>query len=160
MLSRALRILPLFPVGMLALLAQPAAQPSADSAAARKAMDLLLAGKYADLVQIFTPDMQKALPESTLAKIGAQIKTYGAVKSIGDAQSRKIGANTLVLIPVKFASQNVNYQWAVTPAGLVAGMVPLPGPLDWQRPDYSKPDSFKERAVTVGGGEWKLPGNR
>jgi dienelactone hydrolase len=31
--------------------------------------------------------------------------------------------------------------------------------MNWQRPEYSKPDSFTERAVTVGEGEWKLPGS-
>ena len=152
MLSRALRILPLLPV---LLAAQTATDPVA---AARKATDLLLSEKYADLIRMFTPDMQKALPESTLTKLGAQIKTFGGVKSIGDPQGRKMGANTVVVVPVKFGSQNVNYQWAVNAAGLIASMVSLPGPVDWQRPDYSKPDSFKERDVTVGEGEWKLPG--
>jgi dienelactone hydrolase len=152
MLSRALSILPLL---SLLLAAQPAADPAA---AARKATDLLLSGKYADLVQMLTPEMQKDLPESTLAKIGAQIKTYGSVTAIGEAQPRKMGARTIVIIPVKFTNQTVNYQWAVNAAGLMAGMVPLPGPVDWQRPAYSKPDSFKESDVTVGDGEWKLPG--
>ncbi|HXB72339.1 MAG TPA: alpha/beta fold hydrolase [Candidatus Acidoferrales bacterium] len=156
MFSRALRILPLLsPLLILSLAAQTSADPAA---AARKATDLLLSEKYPDLIQMFTPDMQKALPVATLTKLGAQIKTYGEVKSVGDPQPRKAGANTVVVIPVKFASQTVNYQWAVTPAGLMAGMVPLPGPVDWQRPEYSKPDSFKERGITVGEGEWKLPG--
>jgi fermentation-respiration switch protein FrsA (DUF1100 family) len=156
MLSRVFRIPQLLPV---VLAAQLAAQPAVDAgAAARKATDLLLSGKYADLVQMLTPEMQKDLPESTLAKIGAQIKTYGSVKSIGEAQPRNLGARTIVVIPVKFANQNVNYQWAVNAAGRMAGMVPLPGPVDWQRPAYSKPDSFKERDVTLGDGEWKLPG--
>jgi hypothetical protein len=34
----------------------------------------------------------------------------------------------------------------------------LPGEVAWQRPAYSKPDSFREREVTVGEGQWKLPG--
>jgi dienelactone hydrolase len=152
MLSRALGILPLLP---LLLAAQAAADPAV---LARKATDLLLSGKYGELEQMLTPEMRKDLPESTLAKIGDQIKTYGSVNSVGDAQPRKTGARTIVVIPVKFASRSVNYQWAVNAAGLMAGMVPLPGPLDWQRPVYSKPDSFKERDVTVGDGEWKLPG--
>src|SRR5947209_10282757 len=150
--SRAFCILPLLP---WLLDAQPAADPGA---LARRATDLLVSGKYSDLIQIFTPEMQKALPESTLFKIGAQIKLYGEVKSIGEPQARKMGANTVVIVPVKFANQNINYQWAVNPAGLLSGMVPLPGPVDWERPAYSKPDSFKERDVTVGEGEWKLPG--
>jgi dienelactone hydrolase len=34
----------------------------------------------------------------------------------------------------------------------------LPGETAWQRPAYVKPDSFRERDVTVGEGQWKLPG--
>jgi dienelactone hydrolase len=37
-------------------------------------------------------------------------------------------------------------------------MFQLPGETAWQRPAYSKPDSFREREVTVGDGQWKLPG--
>ncbi len=40
----------------------------------------------------------------------------------------------------------------------MAGFFQLPGGMNWQRPEYSQPDSFKERDVTVGEGEWKLPG--
>ena len=137
------------------LVAQPAADPVAT---ARKATDFLISGKYGDLVQLFNPELQKVFPEATLAKLGEQIKNFGSVKSIGDPQARRLGANTVVVIPVRFERQNINYQWGVTPAGLISAMVPLPGPVEWQHPEYSKPDSFKERQVTVGEGEWKLPG--
>jgi hypothetical protein len=46
----------------------------------------------------------------------------------------------------------------VNSAGLVAGFFQLPGSVNWQRPEYSQPAAFKERDVTVGDGEWKLPG--
>ena len=77
---------------------------------------------------------------------------------IGEATSRKLGVNTIVVIPVKFVLQNINFQLAINGAGQVAGLVQLPGAVDWQRPAYSKPDTFTERAVTVGEDEWKLPG--
>ena len=34
----------------------------------------------------------------------------------------------------------------------------LPGAIPWDRPAYSKPETFHEREVTVGDDEWKLPG--
>ena len=37
-------------------------------------------------------------------------------------------------------------------------MVPRPVSMGWQPPSYSKAGTFKERAVVVGDGEWKLPG--
>ena len=152
MLSRVIRILPLLPV---LLVAQPAQDPAA---LGRKALDLLLAGNYAELSQMFTTDMKKALPVETLAKIGTQIKTWGAAQTIGEPSARKAGPNTIVDTPVKFATQNINFRFTIDRDGLVAGMFQLPGEVDWQRPAYSKPDSFRERAVTVGDGQWKLPG--
>ena len=86
------------------------------------------------------------------------IKGYGAVEKIGDPQTMKSGPNSIVTFPVKFANQNINFRVVINSSGLVAGIFQLPGAVDWKRPEYSKPDSFKERDVTVGEGEWKLPG--
>ena len=152
MLSRVIGILPLLP---LLLLAQPAQDPAA---LGRKALDLLLAGNYPELSQMFTADMKKALPEEALGKIGTQIKSWGAVEKIGDPTPRKVGPNTIEDFPVKSATQNLMVRFNINRDGLVAGMFFLPGEVAWQRPAYSKPDSFREREATVGDGQWKLPG--
>src|ERR1035437_6124292 len=107
---------------------------------------------------MITADMKKAIPEAALGKIGAQIKSWGAVEKIGDPSLRKVGPNTIVDFPVKFATQNIILRFNVNRDGLVAGMFQLPGETAWLRPAYSKPDSFRERQVTVGDGQWKLPG--
>src|SRR5204862_4375391 len=111
-----------------------------------------------DRAAMTTAPIAQDLPEATLVKVGAQIKTYGAVEKIGEAASRKVGVNTIVVIPVKFVLQNINFQLAINGAGQVAGLVQLPGAMDWQRPAYSKPDTFTEREVVVGEDQWKLPG--
>jgi dienelactone hydrolase len=152
MLIRALRILPLLSV---LLAAQPAQDPTA---LARKALDLVLAGKYDDFLQMSTPDVQKSLPAAELAKLGATIKTYGAMEKIGDPTATRSGPNSIVNFPAKFANQNINFRIIVNSSGLVSGFFQLPGGVNWQRPEYSQPASFKERDVTVGEGEWKLPG--
>lgn len=152
MLIRAAKLLPL--LSML-LLAQPVQDPVA---AARKALDLLLAGKYPEFHEVSTADVQKGLPLTELTKLGTMIKGYGAMEKVGDATTMKSGPNNIVTIPVKFANQNINFRVVINSNGLVAGFFQLPGAVDWKRPEYSKPDSFKERAVTVGDGDWKLPG--
>ena len=152
MLIRALRILPLF---SLLLAAQPAQDPTA---LARKALDLVLAGQYPEFLQLSTADVQKGLPAAELAKVGAMIKTYGALEKIGDPATTKSGPNSIVVFPTKFANQNINFRIIVNSSGQVAGFFQLPGGVNWQHPEYSKPDSFKERAVIVGDGDWKLPG--
>ncbi len=152
MLNRALRILPLLSILL-------AAQPAQDSTVlARKALDLVLAGQYAEFLQMSTADVQKGLPAADLAKVGAMIKTYGAMEKLGDASVTKAGPNSIVVFPAKFATQNINFRIIINSAGLVAGFFQLPGAVNWERPAYSQPASFKERAVTVGEGEWKLPG--
>jgi dienelactone hydrolase len=149
---RALRILPLLSVLL-------AAQPAQDSAAlARKALDLMLAGQYADFLQMTTADVQKSLPVAELTKVGATIKTYGAMEKLGDPTVTRSGPNSIVVFPAKFANQNINFRLIINSAGLVSGFFQLPGGMNWQRPEYSQPSSFKERDVTVGDGEWKLPG--
>jgi dienelactone hydrolase len=150
-MKRALRILPLFSILL-------AAQPQDPAALARKELDALLGEKYSDFLQSTTEDMKRDLPVEALAKIGATIKGYGAVEKIGDAAATRVGPNTSVIIPVKFANQNINFRFLINSAGLVSAFIQAPGELNWQHPSYSRPDSFTERAVTVGEGEWKLPG--
>jgi dienelactone hydrolase len=137
-----------------------AAQPAADPAAvARKALDLLLAEKYSDLFQMFAADLKTAIPQDALGRIGAtQVKPLGAPEKISDPALRKAGNNTVVTIPVTFAAQGVNFIFAVNAGGQIYILNLQPGQTNWQRPPYSKPDSFKEREVTVGDSEWKLPG--
>ena len=134
------------------------AQAADPPAIARQAVDFLLAEKYSELFKLFSPEMQKAVPEATLPKIGAQFKNLGPAESIGPPAVRKAGANTVVIMPLKFATQSLNLQMAINASGQLVGMVPVAGEAAWQRPAYSKPDSFSERDVTVGDGEWKLPG--
>jgi uncharacterized protein len=152
MLIRALPILPLLSILL-------AAQPAQDSTVlARKALDLVLAGKYGEFLQMSTADVQKSLPEAEMAKLGAMIKTYGAMETLADPTATRSGPNSIVVFPAKFANQNINFRIIINSAGLVTGFFQLPGGVNWQRPEYSQPATFKEREVTVGDGEWKLPG--
>ena len=153
MLIRALRILPLLSILL-------AAQPSQDSTAlARKALDLVLAGQYADFLQMSTADVQKSLPAAELAKVGAMIKTYGAMEKLGDPAVTRSGPNSIVVFPAKFANQNINFRIIINSSGLVSGFFQLPGGVNWQRPEYSQPATFKERDVTVGRGRMEVARN-
>jgi dienelactone hydrolase len=135
------------------------AQTTADPAAtARRALDLLLGGKYADLTSLFTPEMKKDMSVAALTKLGAQVQGFGAVAKIDEPSTQKTGANTIVVFPVHFEKQNINARYVVNQAGLVAGMFLLPGEVAWQRPEYSKPETFTERPVTIGEDQWKLAG--
>jgi len=158
MISRILCAL--FSVGLA--LAQSAAAPD-PAAAGRKALDLLLAQKYSEMRQMFTPEVDKAFPQTGLEGLGAQVKSWGAPEKIDDPQVRPgPGGLSIVVVPVKFAAMAINFQVTIDGQGKVAGLFLRPGgaapATPWVRPAYSKPDSFRERDVTVGNDEWKLPG--
>ena len=137
------------------LLAQPAADPAAT---ARKALDALLGARYGELTPMFTPEMVKAFPDAEMTKLGAQIKSLGAAGKISAPAAQQAGPNTIVVIPVEFANQTINTRWIVNAKGQIAGMFLIPASTPWQRPAYSNPASFHEKAVTIGDDEWKLPG--
>src|SRR5437016_478274 len=126
--------------------------------AARRALDLFVGGKYADLFPMFTPEMQKSYPETELVKLGAQLKSYGALSKIDEPTVQKSGSNTIAVFPAHFEKQNINFRYIINQAGQVAAMFMLPGEVPWTRPAYSKPDAFRESEVTVGADQWKLPG--
>jgi dienelactone hydrolase len=148
----SVRVLCLLPLTALFAFAQDPA------ATARKMVDLLLAGKYTEITPMMTPEMQKELPPANLEKLAAQFKTMGAVENVGDAQATKAGPNTTVVIPVKFTNRPLNFRLMVNSAGMIGGFFVQPGAVEWQRPAYSKPDTFTEREATIGEAEWKLPG--
>src|SRR6266511_3531537 len=129
---------------------------------AREFLDLLLAEKYPALVQLLTPEMKKALSMEVLReKIAPGLKQLGKVEKIEPARTDKAGQFTVVIIPVEFAVTAVNMHITVDAAGLVAGFYirPPDTPVSaWQSPSYSNPIAFREREITVGAGEWKLPG--
>jgi dienelactone hydrolase len=128
------------------------------AATARKAVDLLLAGKYQEIEPLMTPELQKDLPPDNLGKLAGQFKTMGALEKVDDPLVTKSGPNSIIVVPVKFTQRNLNLRFVVNSSGLLSLFVVQPGAIEWQRPAYSKPDTFEERPVTIGEGEWKLPG--
>lgn len=142
------RVLCLLSAGVL--LAQPAADPK-DTA--RKALDLLLAHKYSEMIPLFSPSGKASNSEAVLAKKVPD--TWGPVQNIGTPAVRTIGDSHIVSIPVKFANQDVNFEISINAQGLIGLIIPAVDP--WKHPAYSKPDSFKEREVTIGT-QWKLGG--
>src|SRR5208283_1988717 len=144
--------------GLIALgvaFGQPAADPAAT---ARKMLDNLLAQNYSEFAALAAPQLKTNMNEQAFGKMGAMIKSWGAVGKIGDPVVEKMGPTTVVTIPVTFAEKNIKARMAINGSGQVTVLYMMPGEVEWQRPAYSKPDSFTERAVTFGDDEWNLPG--
>jgi uncharacterized protein len=125
---------------------------------AKKALDLFLAAKYADLNQMFAPAYKDAYSEAALGKLGTLAKTYGDVVKAGQPAVRDMGPVSAVTIPVEYSKQLVNFTLYINAGGQVAQMYLRPDLAAWTHPDYSKQGAFQTRDVTVGTDEWKLPG--
>jgi uncharacterized protein len=125
---------------------------------AKKALDLFLGAKYADLNQMFAPAYKEAYSEAALGKLGTLAKTYGDVVKVDQPAVSDMGPVSAVTIPVEYSKQTVNFTVYINASGQVAQMYLRPGLAVWTHPDYSKQGAFKERDVTVGSDEWKLPG--
>ncbi len=131
---------------------------------ARKALDLFLGAKYAELTQMFSPsskvERNGVVPysESALAKLGTAAKEYGAVEKIGQPVVSAMGPVSAVAIPVQFTKQTINFTVYINADGQIVQMYLRPGQAIWTSPDYFKQGAFQEREVTVGSDEWKLPG--
>jgi dienelactone hydrolase len=137
--------------------------PDKPVAVARKALDLLLAEKYPEIRTMLTPAALERMTVDFLHdRVGGEIRTFGEVHKIDDPVVAEDGDNTLVSFPIHFATSRVNVQFTLTRSLQIAGLYlrppDAPLPKIWQRPAYSKPDSFTSREVTVGSDEWKLGG--
>ena len=150
MFSRALCVLS---AGLL--VAQTAQDPTA---IARKALDLLLAQNYPEYSAMAAPGYKSTMTEQAFGKLTTEIKSWGTVQRTGDPSVQNMGPTSLVTFAVEFASRNISFRFAINASGQVSAMYPMPGEAPWQRPPYSRPDSFKERQVTFGENPWKLPG--
>lgn len=139
-------------------------QSGPDAAAVgRRAMSLILAGRYSDLQEMFTAELRSQLTEETLrTQIDPQIRALGAAEKPGEPSLEPAGSMTVAMIPVKFASGTIDWRFTVNPDGKIAGLFFQQGEQSagdgWQRPAYSRPSAFRERELTVGDGTWKLPG--
>lgn len=142
-------------------LVSPAQPPADPAAAARKALDLLIAEKYTELRTLLTVQGRERLTEEALRnQVGGRIRTLGELNSIGEPVTGKDGPDTLVSFPLRFAAMNVNIQFTLNRSLQVASLAfrPADAPLPklWQRPPYSHPESFTERELSVGSDSWQL----
>jgi dienelactone hydrolase len=139
-------------------------QPARDPAAVgRNALDLLLAGKYAEFNATLSDAAKELLTTEFLRdRVGGELKGFGTLGAIGQPVFVQEGKNSNLTFPVRFSETSVNIvitlndSLQVSAFHLHPGNAPLPP--GRQQPAYSKPDLFSAREVTIGDGDWKLGG--
>ncbi|MGZ7065994.1 MAG: alpha/beta fold hydrolase [Candidatus Aminicenantales bacterium] len=87
-------------------------------------------------------------------------KQVGAFKKQTAARREKLGAYEIVLVTCEFGKATLDARVVFDKAGKIAGFgfVPSLPPAKYEPPAYADPAKFEEKEVTVGSGEWALPG--
>ncbi len=148
-----------------ALFAQGPAQAAAEDALTVKARGLLAAMEKGDFqlaVRDFDPTMLKLSGPEKLEpmwtkQLPAQI---GAFKKQAAARREQLQGYEIVLVTCEFEKATLDARVVFDKAGKIAGLgfVPTAPPAKYESPAYADAAKFEETEVTVGSGEWALPG--
>jgi alpha-beta hydrolase superfamily lysophospholipase len=146
-------------VGLVAVWAQEEAQTP--EARARTFVGLMAAGHYAQALETFTPQMKAALPIDRLSATwdGLTAQAGPFRRQIGTSVTPR-GVLSVVVVTCEFERATLEVHVTVNPAGLVGGLAVRPASPDfrYEPPPYANPSAYQERDVTVGTGQWALPG--
>src|SRR4051794_23786107 len=127
-------------------------------------IDLLLKGDYPAAAALEGGPMREAAPAAKLREIWTGIQTQlGAYKRRLGTRAESQGQYDMAFVTTAFENKTVDLKVVIDDGGHVVGFFIVPvqpavPPADAAPPPYAKPDSYREGEVTVGSGEWALPG--
>lgn len=146
-------------LALLLLIPQQAPAPVPPPALTAEAFfDLLVKRDFSGAMAMANANLLKLLTEQKLNDVWTSIGAQA-----GPFQSRESGAATpagnghAVRIRAKFAMASIDFTVGVV-NGKVSGLNLAPVPPPSAPPSYSNTAAFTEREVTVGEGDWALPG--
>jgi dienelactone hydrolase len=111
------------------------------------------------VVASFDDTMKQALPEPAVAStwngLVAQVGKFQSVEQTNVVRSDK---HTTVVLTCKFERARLDAKVAYDASGKVAGLFFAPAVAPYDDPPYVDRKTFVERDVTVGTGDWAVPG--
>lgn len=132
------------------------------TALGRSVIEQLTHEEFAKVYALFLPPVQAAMPEdrlkATWATLGAQV---GAFKKVVGGRVEDHGAIKTAVTTCEFDRATIDIVLAFDASGKIAGMNfrPATAPAaPWAPPSYADATKYSESDVTVGSGEWALPG--
>ncbi|MGD0154232.1 MAG: alpha/beta fold hydrolase [Thermacetogeniaceae bacterium] len=132
------------------------------SALAEQAVQDLANKDYAAVAKGFDPAMTAACPQDKLQGIWEMVQQQaGAYQSIESVRSEVYQQYIIVYVTCQFEQAALDVKLVFNPLQQISGLFFVPAqsaPVAYQAPAYVNPASFTETGVTVGSGEWALPG--
>jgi uncharacterized protein len=121
------------------------------------ALDLARAGRFAEIRDMFAPQLQAMVPPEALkAAWEAELGRQGAVASVGAPVSEPVPAGVVVVkVPVTCERGGFALVASVSEEGQLGGLqLASPGAAEpiapWEPPAYADPEAFTEQEVTAG----------
>ena len=125
----------------------------------------LAGGDYQAATARFDDAMQKAAPAPTLKQIWEQLLgQVGAYQEQLDARAEQTGDYTSIYVTTKFEKADIDIQVVFNSQGQISGLFFKPAkdspaaPAAYTVPEYVDTQKFTETEVTIGSGDWSLPG--
>ena len=118
-------------------------------------------GDFAAAEQPFDATMRNAMPVEKLRDTWqALVGQVGALKQQIGSRAVKAQGYDIVFITCEFTLAKIDVKVTFDGQKQIAGLFFLTADTsqDYKPPSYAKPGSFRTREVTVGAGEWALPG--
>jgi dienelactone hydrolase len=144
---------------------EPEAFPAGPEGRALTVLDLVRAGQFAEIRELFTQGLRPMVTAAALrAAWEAALAERGPLASIGTSTSEPFAGDTIVVrIPLTFERGALTLAVYLTEAGQLTGLQLEPpgdtGPAaPWQPPGYADPARFDEHDVTLGSGPLAVPG--
>ena len=133
---------------------------------ARDFVGLLASGSFAEAESRMDDTMRAALPQEKLADVWRGLESQvGAFREVQGTRVEQSGDYTVVYVTTAFGTQTLDTKVVFDAAGKVAGLFFVPTAAgsagtstSYEPPAYVTADAFTEQEVTVGTGEWALPG--
>jgi uncharacterized protein len=142
-------------------------EPSGNEAViqtAQKYLDLLVQEDYASAYEMQGPKMKTAFPESKMEETWkAVITQVGQFQEVTGTRVEQVPGYQVAVLTTQFKNALLDVRVTINPAGQVDGLFfaeskATSSTEDWSPPSYANQDAFVEKDVTVGSGEWALPG--
>ncbi|MBP7677122.1 MAG: DUF3887 domain-containing protein [Thermoanaerobaculia bacterium] len=130
-------------------------------ALAREVAGQLRKGDTAAVAARFSPQMAAALPAERFREFWSGLPAQlGALESIGEPVARVVDGVGNAWVPAAYEKALVSFHLVFDGEERLVGFRILPGtpPPEWTPAPYADPSKAREREVTVGSGEWTLPG--
>ncbi|NLN06396.1 MAG: alpha/beta fold hydrolase [Firmicutes bacterium] len=126
-------------------------------------LSLLRAGDYTEAVTYFDATMKKELPAGKLQEAWEAVQHQaGPYRQEVAQRTEELGRYRVVIITARFALAQLDIRLTFNSDNRIAGLYFLPAEnpvtAEYQPPSYGLPAKYSEQDVTVGKGEWALPG--